>query len=121
MAVSAEFQAFVAESLRDFGTVEMRRMFGGAGAFREGLMFGLIADEVLYLKVDATNRSDFESEGSSPFQYEKNGRAMELAYWRLPERLYDDPGELAEWARKAFAVAFEADRKKPAAKRKHQG
>ena len=87
-------------------------MFGGAGVFREGLMFGLIADEVLYLKVDETTKPDFEAEGTSPFMYSKDGKAMEMAYWRLPERLYDDADELTEWAHRAFAVALRADSQK---------
>ncbi len=119
MAVSAEFLEFLSEQLEGFGPVDVKRMFGGAGIFREGLMFGLIADEVLFLKVDDTTRADFENEQSGPFMYEKNGKAMEMSYWRLPERLYDEPEEFTEWARKAFSVALQADSKKPARQRKH--
>jgi len=38
-----------------------------------------------------------------------------LPFWRLPERIYDDPVELAVWARKAFAIA---ERKKSAARKR---
>jgi len=101
---------FIRELFAQFGPVTVRRMFSGAGIFRDGLMFGLIIRDVIYLKVDDTNRADFERESSAPFTYtrgRKSGRPSQhaLPYWRLPERLYDDPDELAVWARRAFAVA----------------
>ena len=101
---------FIHELFAHFGPVTVRRMFSGAGIFGEGLMFGLIIREVIYLKVDETNRADFEREGSAPFTYTRGGKTGQLSqhalpYWRLPERLYDDPDELAVWAKRAFAVA----------------
>jgi DNA transformation protein len=90
--------------------VTVRRMFSGAGIFSEGMMFGLIVRDVIYLKADDTNIADFKREGSGPFTYtrgKKSGRPSEhaLPYWRLPERLYDDTDELAVWAKRAFAIA----------------
>lgn len=107
---------FIHDLFAPFGPVTIRRMFSGAGIFRDGLMFGLIVREVIYLKADGTSAGDFEREDCGPFTYirgKASGRPKEhaLPFWRLPERLYDDPDELAEWARKAFAVA---ERKKMA-------
>jgi DNA transformation protein and related proteins len=101
---------FIRELFAQFGPVTVRRMFSGAGIFRDGLMLGLVIRDVIYLKVDDTNRADFEREGSEPFTYtrgRKSGRPSQhaLPYWRLPERLYDDPEELSVWAQQAFAVA----------------
>jgi DNA transformation protein and related proteins len=85
-------------------------MFGGAGIYREGLMFALVFDGAIFLKVDDASIPDFEREGSRPFVYTrakspgKIGRAS-LSYWRLPERLYDDPEDLARWAERALAIA----------------
>ena len=48
----------------------------------------------------------FEREGCAPFEYgTKTGKRAIMSYWRLPDRLYDDPDELAQWARAALAVA----------------
>ena len=110
---------FIRELFSQFGPVTVRRMFSGAGIFAEGLMFALVIDDVIYLKADESNRADFEREGSGPFSYirgRKTGRPSRhaLPYWRLPERLYDDPDELAEWAQRAFAIA---ERKKTARRR----
>ena len=30
-------------------------MFGGGGVYHDGVMFGLVASDTLYLKVDETN------------------------------------------------------------------
>jgi DNA transformation protein and related proteins len=101
---------FIRELFAPFGAVSIRRMFGGAGIWCEGLMFALIFDGAIFLKVDETSIPDFEREGSKPFVYTRAkskgrvGRAS-LSYWRLPERLYDDPEELAVWARRALAIA----------------
>jgi DNA transformation protein and related proteins len=110
---------FIRDLFAPFGPVTVRRMFSGAGIFADGLMFGLIVRDVIYLKADDGNAADFEREGCAPFTYtrgKKSGRPSHhaLPYWRLPERLYDDPDELADWARRAFAAA---ERKKFAARR----
>ena len=86
--------------------VTVRRMFGGAGIYAAGTMFGLVADGVIYLKADERNAPAFERENLPPFTYEtKDGKRGVMSYRRMPERLYDDPDELAIWARDALAAA----------------
>jgi len=83
-----------------FGPVEVRRMFGGAGIYAEGRMFALVSDGVIYLKADAHNAPAFEREQLEPFTYATStGRRGVMSYRRMPDRLYDDPDELAIWAR----------------------
>jgi DNA transformation protein and related proteins len=98
---------FIRELFAQFGPVTVRRMFNSAGIFADGMMIGLINKEAIYLKTDETSIPDFNREGSKPFSYvrAKGGGRVELPYWRLPERLYDDPDELAVWARRAFEAA----------------
>ena len=101
---------FIRDLFSQFRPVTVKRMFGGAGVYCEGLMFGLVFDGAIFLKVDETSIPDFEREGSRPFVYtraknpDRVGRHS-LSYWRLPERLYDDPDELAVWAGHALAIA----------------
>ena len=119
---------FIRDLFAQFRPVTVRRMFSGAGIFADGFMFGLIVDGAIHLKVDETNIADFEREGSRPFTYTRgksSGRPTRhaLPYWRLPERLYDEPDELAVWARRAFAVAerkklIPKQKRKPSARRK---
>jgi DNA transformation protein and related proteins len=101
---------FIGELFAQFRAVTVRRLFGGAGIYAEGIMFGLVFDGAIYLKVDAVSIPDFEREGCKPFVYTRAkspGRVgrHSFSYWRMPERLYDDPDELAVWAGRAFAIA----------------
>jgi DNA transformation protein and related proteins len=106
---SAEFLEFLKEQMELFGPVSMRRMFGGAGIYRDGLMFALVADDVLYLKTDDTSRSDFQSEGLMPFTYAtRNGPNTIVSYHRAPLRCLEDCDEMAEWCRKAYGAALGA-------------
>lgn len=89
-----------------FGRVTVRRMFGGAGIYAESVMFALIADGVIYLKADAGSATAFDRENLEPFVYATGGgRRVVMSYRRMPDRLYDEPEELAQWARAALAAA----------------
>jgi DNA transformation protein len=84
-------------------------MFGGAGIYRDGIMFALVADEALYFKADELTKGEFEAEALTPFAYStKNGTNTIMSYWRAPERCLDDPQEMAEWAKKAWEAALRA-------------
>jgi DNA transformation protein len=96
----------VVELFSAFGPVSVRRMFGGAGIYADGTMFALIANGVIYLKAGEANAAAFEREELEPFTYMTGtGRRGVMSYRRMPDRLYDDPGELAVWARAALAAA----------------
>jgi DNA transformation protein len=96
----------IVELFAGFGPVVVRRMFGGLGIYADGTMFALAYDGVLYLKADCDNAAAFEREGQEQFTYTaKNGKRAAMSYWRLPDRLYDDPDELAGWARESLAAA----------------
>src|SRR6185295_5622799 len=100
----------IAELFSGFGPVTVRRMFSGAGVFADGLMIALVVDGVIFLKADASTIAGFEREGLRPFSYKtKDGTRTLHSYWRMPERLYDEPDELADWARQAMAAARRSD------------
>lgn len=106
MVASDSFAEFLREQLAPLGRVTMRRMFGKTGVFCDGVMFGIVSDNMLYLRVDDHNRADFKEAGSAPpLNYEKQGRTIDLSFWRAPERLFDQPDALVAWARLALAAA----------------
>ena len=110
---------YLAELFEPVGRVVIRRMFGGLGFFRDGLMFGIWLDGTIYLKADDATRPAFEAEGCGPFVYgSKSGRETSLGYYRMPERLLDEPDELRQWALAAVDVAIKANAAKPLKKRK---
>jgi DNA transformation protein len=108
----------IVELFSVFGPVTVRRMFGGAGIYADGTMFALVADAVIYLKSGDSNVAMFEAERLPPFTFMRQGERMVTSYRRMPDRLYDDPDELAVWARAALAVAHQPKpRRKPAKKK----
>jgi len=106
MVASAVFSDFLPDQLAPLGRVTMRRMFGKTGVFCDGVMLGMVTEDTLYFRVDDENRAAFkEAESSQPLNYKKQGRTIDLSFWRAPERLLDDPDELVTWARVALAAA----------------
>ena len=107
MTMSPNFRDYLVDQLEPFGPVAAKRMFGGGGLFRDGTMFALIADDVLYLKADEQNQADFEDRGMGPFFYEKKDRKepVKMSYWEVPPDVLEDPGELCQWAVRAWEAA----------------
>jgi DNA transformation protein len=100
------FQDLLEELFAPLGGVTIKRMFGGQGVFRSGMMFALVADDILYFKADEQTEPAFRKEGCGPWSYRSHkGEDRVMPYWRAPERLLDEPEEFAEWARAAFSVA----------------
>ena len=106
MVASDSFAELLREQLAPLGRITLRRMFGKTGVFCDGVMFGMVTDNMLYLRVDEQNREAFKEAASSPpLNYAKGGSTIDLAFWRAPERLFDEPDELVEWAGVALAAA----------------
>jgi len=106
MAVSDEFVGYVVEQLAGWGAVSVRRMFGGAGLYRAGTMFAVVADDVAYLKVDDSNRDDFVRAGSAPFEpYPDKIKTTIRTYYEIPTEVLEDPDTLAQWAQRSWLIA----------------
>ena len=122
MAISIEQREYVAhivDLLQFIGPVESKSMFGGFGMFLEDLMFGLVAGNELYLKVDTQNFQDYEDLGLQAFSFEKNGRQIKMSYYQAPEEALEDAELLSDWASNAYGAAMRAAAKK-GGKRKKQ-
>jgi DNA transformation protein and related proteins len=114
-----QFVAHVVETMRDFGPVTAKSMFGGWGLYHAGLFFALIADDTLYLKVDEDNLGEFESAGLAPFVYvTKDGDRMTMAYRQAPAGALESPAAMVAWARSGYGAALRAKNRKPVRKRK---
>ena len=114
MVGSDGFAEFLREQLAPLGRITMRRMFGKTGVFCDGVMFGMVTENMLYLRVDDHNRAVFkEAADFPPLNYEKGGSTIDLSFWRAPERLFDEPDELVTWARAALAAARRVAAKRP--------
>src|SRR5947207_3923498 len=121
MVASDSFAEFLREQLAPLGRITVRRMFGKTGVFCDGLMLGMVTDNTLYFRVDDHNRATFkEAQSFPPLNYEKQGRTIDLSFWRAPERLFDELDELVTWAGAALAAArrVAAKRERTARRRK---
>ena len=106
--MASEFVTFLSEVFAQFGVIRARRMFGGYGIYHHDLMFGLVADDLLYLKADSTTIPDFEKLGLQPFIFSHSGKVLQMSYYQAPEEIFDDFDAAAVWARKAYKVAVSA-------------
>jgi len=114
-----DFVEHVVETMREFGAVSAKPMFGGFGLYHEGLFFALIAEDMLYLKVDDENRAEFERAGLAPFVYvTKDGERMAMSYHQAPPEALESPPMMTAWARSGYAAALRAKNRKPVRKRK---
>jgi DNA transformation protein len=104
----SEFVAYLEEVFREFGSISSRRMFGGYGVFYDGLMIGLVADDMLYLKVDLESEATFKEHGLPQFKYSKAGKMVGMSFYLAPEEALDDPTEMQEWAKLAYGAALRA-------------
>lgn len=116
MARRSEFVDYLVETLAPLGDVRARAMFGGHGIYANDTMFALVADDVLYIKVDDQNEKQFADSGSEPFHFERNGERFAMSYWKAPEETLDDPNELLLWAR----LGVDASLRKKAGQRKRR-
>jgi len=106
MAISDEFLDYVIDQLVGWRRVTARKMFGGAGLYCDGAMFGLIAEDVAYLKADDSNRADFIGAGSSAFNpFPEKGKTVVMPYYEIPADVLEDPEALGQWAERALVVA----------------
>jgi Regulator of competence-specific genes len=104
MAVSESFKEYVVDQLGRLGYVTVKKMFGGAGIYYDGLIFGLLADDVLYFKVDDSNKLDYERAGMQPFK-PFDDRPMLMPYYEVPVDIMENREQLAEWAIKALLAS----------------
>jgi DNA transformation protein len=105
MSVSDEYITYVLDQLVSLGEVESRRMFGGAGIYCNGLFFAIIADDVLYFKVDDTNRVEYEQAGMEAFKPFPDKPDV-MSYYEVPVEVLENRKQLAEWADKSMNVAM---------------
>ena len=102
----SDFTEYLKEVFQALGIVTVRKMFGGYGIYLDGLMFALVADEELYLKVDKLTLNQFEEKNLSPFVYTKKGKPIKMSYYQAPEEIYEDPDIASVWGKLAFEAAL---------------
>jgi len=103
MSLSPGYQAYALEILGRAAPVTAKTMFGGAGLYLDGLIFGLLDDDRVYFKADATNAERFDAHGADWFHPYGDERTM--PYREVPVEVLEDPDELRGWIDAAVAIA----------------
>ena len=106
----SEYIEYLKEVFDQFGPIQPRRMFGGYGIFHNGLMLGLVFDDILYLKADDSASKYFEERGLDPFHYVKNDKTIQMSYYMAPDEIFDDPEEAKIWAIRSYEAATRSKR-----------
>jgi DNA transformation protein and related proteins len=121
MAVQAQYLAYLLEQLAGLGALRSNRMFGGIGLYSRELFFGLIDDDTVYFKTDATNAAPYLERKMPRFMPFPGRPDSVLGYHQVPADVIEDPETLVEWARKSVAVALSSQIAKAAKPRKKTG
>jgi DNA transformation protein len=116
VAVSDEYLVFVKDQLSYLERISIRRMFGGAGIYCDGQFFAIVAEDVLYFKVDDSNCRDYEAEGMKPFTFTVDNKTSVMGFYEVPIDVLENKEKVKLWAMKAVGVAQSA--KKEAGRKK---
>lgn len=106
MAVAPQYLAYVLEQLRPVGALSSRRMFGAVGLYSGELFFGLIDDDTLFFKTDASNHAEYRARNMPRFMPFPDRPDAVMAYHQVPSDTIEDGEELVGWARRSVAVAL---------------
>jgi DNA transformation protein len=103
----------------EYGPISVRRFFSGEAVWDGRAMIALVWDDTLYFTTSEASRPAFVAEGCKPFSYPRGRRVIGTSWYAIPDRLYDDPAELARWAHAArdAALAKSAKKKRAPAKK----
>ena len=66
MASHQDFVDYVAEQLREAGSIRSRKMFGEYGLFCDGVFFAVICDDQLFIKVTPAGEAAFPNLSKVP-------------------------------------------------------
>lgn len=112
--MSRAYCDYILDQLSGWSGVVAKRMFGGYGLYRHGVIFALMIEETLYFKVEDTTRARYEAAHSEPFTYEAKGKPRQiLSYWRVPSEIIEDSDALHQWAEDACDASLRNQVKKP--------
>ena len=115
MPSKSPYVEFLVEQFSPLGEITSRAMFGGHCLYCDGVVFGLVANNALYLKADDANRPDYEVRGSKPFRpFEDRDEVM--SYYEAPPEIFEDEEALRRWVGGSVEAGRRSKSKKPRAR-----
>jgi len=111
MANSTDFLQYVKDQLSEWDEINLKRMFGVVGLYREGLMFGIVSSDSVYLKVDQTNKNKFVKSESKPLRLFKSDSEV-ASFYELPVDVIENADLFLEWAKESYTIQLNKSNKK---------
>ena len=105
MALNEDFKNFVLDQLQGIGDFETKRMLGGVALLHQGTAFAKIKHDKVWLKVNDSNRSDFDNLGMKQYTYGKDN-SRKLNFYETPVEIIEDRDKLKDWAKKSVEIAM---------------
>jgi DNA transformation protein len=106
MAVSQTYRDYVADQLAGLGELVIKRMFGGVGLWADGVMFGVVDEDAVFLRVDDETRPEFVARKMPALRPVKSDpKKVSQNYYQLPGDVLDDSEEMVVWAKRAMRAA----------------
>ncbi|MAU14519.1 MAG: competence protein TfoX [Muricauda sp.] len=103
MAISTDYLDFVLDQLSNWRTVRPKKMFGCIGLYAEGVIFGVIAKETVFLKVDDTNKKHYIEAGSESLKLFKNNTTVP-SYYEVPIDILENAEQFTTWAEQSLTI-----------------
>ncbi len=108
-----ELLALAQDWLAPLGQVTGRKMMGGMTLYLDGVVFAILADDLLWFKADKESDAEWDAAGCDRFVVgEKDGVPQAMNYRRAPGDVYDDPEDMRRWAVVALAAGLRSAAKK---------
>ncbi|PQJ82060.1 TfoX/Sxy family protein [Polaribacter glomeratus] len=103
MAASTDYLDFILDQLSNWKTVNTKRMFGCVGLYADGLMFGIIAKETIFFKVDQTNKEQYLNAGSETLKLFKNNSIV-ASFYEVPIEIIENADQFVLWAEASLNI-----------------
>ena len=86
MATSKEYMEFTAEQLSEAGTITYRKMFGEYGVYCNGIFFGTVEDNQLYIKITTGGKNFIPNAVIASPHEGANFFLIENIAWLVPKK-----------------------------------
>jgi DNA transformation protein and related proteins len=109
ISLNEGFMEHVQQMLIGIDGFVVRKMFGEAGLYVDGNIFGIVNEATMYLKTDQTNQDEFIKKGMDRFQPFKD-RTMKMPYFEVPPEVLEDGEVLKEWSLRSLRITEKSKR-----------
>jgi DNA transformation protein len=113
MPITAGYLGYVLDQLSGLSEVVAKRTFGGVGLYFGDAIFALIEGDAVYLQADELSRPEFVARGMPQFSpTQTKPDIITSNFYRVPDDVLGDAGQLTVWARRAVRAALAESRKR---------